>query len=196
MFGFKFVCRFGFRLRFNGRHRLFFGLGGRGDGLGLGGGSRFHLLHNRNLRLILKLSEGILATTMVVGLHLFKKGLAAIAGINHHSLGHLEAIAVTHLGDSAQPFQAVFAGEFQFVLECIEVVAPHLACHLFTHTIALGYNFHYAVVACGSLAIHDVAGSRIVDTRHRVVVRRLLHTIKRTDLGQFHFLPFLQQLSN
>ena len=133
---------------------------------------------------------------MVVGLHLLQGCLIAVASIDDHAFGHLKTILISSLGDSAQVLQTMFTGKFQFILEGIEVIAPHLTGDVLTHTIALCDNFDNTLVASGSLAVNDTAGGRIVDSRHRIMVGRLLHAVKSSDSGQLYHLSVLQQFND
>ena len=133
---------------------------------------------------------------MVIGFHLLERSLSAVASLDNNAFSHLESIVGATLFDTTQILQTMLAGGIQLVLEGIEVVAPHLASHIGAHTFALSDNFDYTVVTAGRLSIHDTAGGRIIDARRRIVVGRLLHAVKRSDFGQFHFLSTLQQFND
>ena len=165
---------FGDRLRDRRRCGLWFGfgLGFRGRGGGRGGFG-------------VEAGEGVFFAGVAVGGYVFEGCLLFVAGVEPQALSHFEAVAAGGVvGEVAQRAEGVASGALHLLGECVNVVAPHLACDLVAHALAGGEELDdVGAVGVGAADEGDGAGGGVVGAGGGVVVGALQHTVEGADAG-------------
>ena len=129
------------------------------------------LCGGRGLLGLVEAREGVFLVVVVVYLDLLNGHLAFVAGVEHNAFGHLEAEgALVVAGQRTQLAEVVVAGAFHLVGEGVDVVEPHLLCHVFAHAFAFGEGLDYLAFARGLRAVgYDAAGGVVGACRGVVV---------------------------
>ncbi len=150
---------------------------GWGCGWGAGGGGRGGFG--------VEAGEGVFFAGVAVGGYVFEGCLLFVAGVEPQALSHFEAVAAGGVvGEVAQRAEGVASGALHLLGECVDVVAPHLACDLVAHALAGGEELDdVGAVGVGAADEGDGAGGGVVGAGGGVVVGALQHTVEGADAG-------------